>query len=309
MERIFAARIKNEEILMKCSSGGAFLGIASQFDFVICSVYDYKANSQRFVVVHEQTELKNAVGSKYIESNLAGIFREAEKLANENPDKSILFVGMGCQAAGFTKYVEKKGIRERFCVVDIICHGVPSAKIWREYAKLLGEFSFLTFKDKTDGWSSPRAYVKIDDEEKSINPFVRIYYDGVILRPACYECRFARINRVTDMTIGDFWNIENNIPDFYSERGTSLVIVHSDKGLNIWENINDEYEWRECSREQCWQENLEYPTERPTYRDRFWKDYKRYGIQFVIKRYGTDCIDAKIMRKIRFVMEKLRING
>ena len=90
----------------------------------------------------------------------------------EHSGKKMLFVGMGCQSDGFRKFSEMKGIRDRVYIVDIICHGSPSPKLWREYAESVqkkdGKITFLTFKDKRNGWKSPTAYVKANGEEKSI---------------------------------------------------------------------------------------------------------------------------------------------
>ena len=96
----------------------------------------------------------------------------------ENPEKELLFVGMGCQSDGFRKFSEIKGIRDRVYIVDIICHGSPSPKLWREYAESIqkkdGKITYLTFKDKRNGWKSPTAYVKVNGAEKPIKDYVSI---------------------------------------------------------------------------------------------------------------------------------------
>ena len=122
-------------------------------------------------------------------------------------------------------------------IVDIICHGSPSPKMWREYAESIqkkdGKITYLTFKDKRNGWKSPTAYVKVNGAEKPIKDYVKVFYNRCALRPSCYECPYATIERKTDMTIGDFWHIEETIPDFYDPNGNSLFLIHTNRDLQI----------------------------------------------------------------------------
>ena len=176
---------------------------------------------------HSKALIEKAKGSKYMQSKPGDIYRKAYHWLMENPEKELLFVGMGCQSDGFRKFSEIKGIRDRVYIVDIICHGSPSPKLWREYAESIqekdGEITYLTFKDKRNGWKSPTAYVKVNGAEKSIKDYVKVFYNRCALRPSCYECPYATTERKTDMTIGDFWHIEETIPDFYLQEMDSCI--------------------------------------------------------------------------------------
>ena len=171
---VYAGRIKDKNILMKSSSGGAFTAISDVFldngDAVICAVYDYDQKETVFRLITANKERDMAMGSKYMQSKPVDIFRKANDWLISNPEKRLLFVGMGCQSDGFRKYSELKGIRERVYIVDIICHGSTSPKIWREYAANLekrhkGKMKYLTFKDKRNGWKSPTAVTVINGKE------------------------------------------------------------------------------------------------------------------------------------------------
>lgn len=303
--KVYAGRLKDTESLLRSSSGGAFVAISDVFlnngDAIVCAVYNYLTHTAEFKLIQNLEERDAAIGSKYMQSKPGRIYKVAEEWLKEHPERKLLFVGMGCQADGFRKFAEMKGIRERVWIVDIICHGSPSPKIWREYAESLenrsGKITYLAFKDKRNGWKSPTAFVKIDGQEVSIKDYVKIFYNRCALRPSCYECPYATTERKTDMTIGDFWHIEETIPDFYDKDGNSLFLIHTDRGEALFEQIKGNLDYRLSDTKQCWQANLEAPTTRSEQRDTFWNDYQRKGVDFIMKKYGTTPLKTKIKNK------------
>lgn len=185
--KVYAGRIKGQEVLLKSSSGGAFSALSDYFlnrgDRIVASNYNYQTHTEEFAFICNKDERKAACGSKYMQSKPGSIFRRAELWLMENPEKSLLFIGMGCQSDGFRKYAELKGFRDRVYIVDIVCHGVPSPKLWKEYVESIerkhgGKVSYLTFKDKREGWSSPTAFVVINNKEVSI--IMSIYFTVVV---------------------------------------------------------------------------------------------------------------------------------
>lgn len=304
---VYAGRIKNRKILNNSSSGGAFTAISDLFlsrgDAVVCAVYDYTAKEMTFQLMTTYTERNKALGSKYMQSKPGKIFEEAAEWLKTNSDKQLLFVGMGCQADGFRKYAELKGIRERVFIVDIVCHGSPSPLIWKKYAESLeqnhnGRIDYLTFKDKRNGWNSPTAFVKINGDEVKLNPYVVVFYSRCALRPSCHECLYATMERESDITIGDFWNIENTIPDFYDPAGNSLILVHTNRGKEVFEKLKPAIEYRKSNRIQCRQPNLESPTPVSVKRQMFWNDYEKHGVEYIMKKYGTISVVTKAKNKI-----------
>ena len=304
---VYAGRTRDKCILQKSSSGGAFTAISDLFirneDAVVCAVYDYEGKKTEFELITTVQERDEARGSKYMQSKPGEVFREAYWWLMEKPDKKLLFVGMGCQADGFRRFAEMKNIRERVWIVDIICHGSPSPKLWREYAESVekkqgGKITYLTFKDKRNGWKSPTAVVKIRDKEIPIGDYVRVFYNCCALRPSCHECPYATIDRKTDITIGDFWHIEDMIPDFYDEMGNSLFLIHTDRGEQLFDKIKENLDYRLSDTKQCRQKNLETPTQVSEYRQEFWNDYRREGIDFIMKKYGTVSLKTKVKNKL-----------
>lgn len=303
---VYAGRIKNKTLLINSSSGGAFTSLSEYFlennDAVIASIYNYETHTTEFQLILDKNQREEAKGSKYMQSKPGKIFEKSYEWLMENPEKKLLFVGMGCQAEGFRKFSELKGIRDRVYIVDIICHGSPSPKLWREYAKRLekknkGKITYLTFKDKRNGWKSPTAYVKINGKEILIKDYVRIFYNRCALRPSCHECPYATTERKTDLTIGDFWHIEETIPEFYDENGNSLFLIHTNRGKQLFNKIKSDLDYKISDIKQCWQRNLEKPTPKSEQRDVFWNDYNKEGVNFIMKKYGTVSITTKVKNR------------
>lgn len=303
---VYAGRLKDKSALMSSSSGGAFTALSDAFlksgDAVVAAVYNYENHTVEFQMILDEKQRERAKGSKYMQSKPGDIYQKAYHWLMDNPKKELLFVGMGCQSDGFRKFSEIKGIRDRVYIVDIICHGSPSPKLWREYAESIqkkdGRITYLTFKDKRNGWKSPTAYVKVNGSERPLKDYVKVFYNRCALRPSCYECPYATTERKTDMTIGDFWHIEETIPDFYDPNGNSLFLIHTGRGEELFEKIRDNMDYRLSNTAQCWQANLEAPTQKSEQRDVFWNDYQKKGIDFVIKKYGTVPMKTKVKNKL-----------
>ena len=129
-----------------------------------------------------------------------------------------------------------------------------------------------------------------------------MFYNRCALRPSCYECPYATTERKTDMTIGDFWHIEETIPDFYDSNGNSLFLIHTNRGEELFEKIQSDLDYRLSNTTQCWQANLEAPTQKSEQREEFWNDYQKKGIDFVMKKYGTIPMKTKIKNKLLRIM-------
>lgn len=304
--QVFAGRLQDKKFLLHSSSGGAFVAISDYFldngNAVACAVYNYENHVTEFRLIENKDERDKAIGSKYMQSKPGEIYKIAEKWLKTHTEKKLLFVGMGCQADGFRKFAEMKGFRERVWIVDIVCHGSPSPKLWKEYAgsieKEYGKITYLTFKDKRNGWKLPTAYVIAGGQEHLIKDYIKIFYNHCALRPSCYECPYATTERKTDMTIGDFWHIEKTIPDFYDEKGNSLFLIHTDRGELLFEVVKEKLDYKLSDTKQCWQANLEAPTKRSELRDKFWSDYQKKGVDFIMKKYGTTPLKIKIRNKL-----------
>lgn len=261
-----------------------------------------------FQIIMDKELREKAKGSKYMQSKPGNIYCVAYDWLMNNPEKELFFVGMGCQADGFRKFAEIRGFRNCVYIIDIICHGLPSPKLWREYTNSIeqkagGKITYLTFKDKRNGWRIPTAVAVINSNEIPIKDYVRVFYNRCALRPSCHKCPFATTERKTDITIGDFGYIEKTIPDFYNSDGISVFLIHTDRGEELFNNIKENLEYRLSDTKQCRQANLEDPTPVSVHRQEFWKDYQRKGIDYIMKKYGTVSLKRKVKNKLLRIIE------
>lgn len=304
--KVYGGRLQDRAELLASSSGGAFTALSDVFlrngNAIACSVYNFETHQQEFRIIEDAIGRNQARGSKYIQSIPGDIFKEAEEWLVHNPKKNLLFVGMGCQSAGFQKYAEMKGFRDRVTVVDIICHGSPSPQIWKEYAESVetkkGKITSLNFRDKRRGWKSPTPVAVIGYKEHSLQEYLNLYYSCKELRLSCHKCPYTTMARCTDITIGDFWHIEDKIPKEYDKTGTSLFLVHTERGSELFEASKALLHWFECNTTDCWQLNLEKPTSISEGREKFWEDYYARGIDYIIKKYGSERLMEKVKKRI-----------
>ena len=292
---VYACRTKDREILAKSSSGGAFTAISDYFldmgDAVLCSSYDYDGHRARFGLAFTKEERDAARGSMYMQSYALDSWKESLMWLRENPDRKLLFTGTGCQAAAFRNFIKMNEMEDRVFIVDLVCHGAPSPKIWREYARSLereGKLSDLNFKNKKTGWSKSVGTVCRGGEEIPIRKYRRIYTDRYTIRPSCHVCPYTRIDR--------------SMPDFVDEMGTSLVLIHTERGKELFNEIKEKLEYRESNTTDCWQLNLQEPTKPSQIRHKFWRDYRKHGIDFVMEHYGSVTLMRRIERKIKKIL-------
>ena len=306
---VYACRTKDREILAKSSSGGAFTAISDYFldrgDAVLCSSYDYDGHRARFGLAFTKEERDAARGSMYMQSYALDSWKESLMWLRENPDRKLLFTGTGCQAAAFWNFMKMNEMEDRAFIVDLVCHGAPSPKIWREYARSLereGKLSDLNFKNKKTGWSKSVGTICRGGEEIPIRKYRRIYTDRYTIRPSCHVCPYTRIDRNTDITIGDFWHMEKSMPDFVDEMGTSLVLIHTERGKELFDEIKENMDYRESNTTDCWQLNLQEPTKPSVIRHKFWRDYRTHGIDYVMEHYGSVTFLHRARRKIQKIL-------
>ena len=176
---------------------------------------------------------------------------------------------------------------------DIICHGVPSPRAFKDYISWLDEkegqkTEKYYFRNKSVSWRGDSAVVKTEKDEiksgKNVSAFMNLYYSNNITNDACFDCKFTSLDRISDITLSDFWGIENENPKFEDELGVSMVMLNTKKGEELFSQLDGESV--RASLDNAKQPQLHKPTEKPdTYCD-FWKNYKVKGIEYVLKEYG-----------------------
>lgn len=237
--KAYAAWNKNRQEHLVSSSGGAAYVFSSYILDKGGVVYGCTADGidVRHIRVEKYSELTKLQGSKYVQSNVCGLFKEVKNdLKNGKP---VLFIGTPCQVAGLKNYI--KHIPEHLYLVDLICHGVPSQQMLHDHIKHVAKgqkVQYISFRKGNDFTISLRATNFNYNANVWKDPYKDLYMkgfmDGMIYRPSCYQCPFACPTRVSDVTIGDFWGIKNaELLPKESKDGISLLLPMTNKGLNL----------------------------------------------------------------------------
>lgn len=248
--KLYACYNKNEAIRMNSSSGGIYSLIAEKI-FEEAGVVYAACYGENLEVIHRRItnieELEASRGSKYVSSKLGDTFTE---IRNElQTGRKVLFAGTPCQCAGLLSFLQGK--TENLICVDFVCHGVPGRTAWRAYLDSLKRRGInpqkINMRDKSTGWSRYHYSWHITDKEgkdiyqlQSENPYMKGFIQDLYIRPSCRMCQFKGIDRETDITLGDYWGCWNIQPGMDDDKGTSLILVHTDKGLKLFDLIKND---------------------------------------------------------------------
>lgn len=218
----YAAKTKNEQILNKSASGGIFASLAYEIialgGYVAGAVLEFNQN-QKITVHHILSNNKGNIelmqGSKYVQSDAWRCYKEVIQIVKSG--KQVLFCGTPCQVDAIKQIT---GNPDNLITIDLICHGVPPARMLQDYLKVMGKtlgghITGFQFRDKTchKEWTSKITIKKGKKEKNYFIPsrfvsFYKYFLESVIYRENCYTCPYANLKRVADLTIGDFWGIE-----------------------------------------------------------------------------------------------------
>ena len=298
---VYAVRHKNNKEI-KTSRSGAMFTALSDFIFERKGIVYGVGFADHFRVVHKRItnreDCKDLKGSKYVQSDLTDIFRSVKKdLADGFP---VLFSGTPCQTSGLHSFLGKKEW-ENLYLCDIVCHGVPSPKVWADYLEYVETkenrlIEKVNFRDKERGWKAHFESFVFQGGKKIITrTFTDLFYKHLILRPSCSSCKFTNTRRPSDITIADFWGWEKAVPGFNDDDlGCSLVFVNTPKGDQLFKHILPEIHAIQTDLAHCMQPNLEHQSVFSPKYDSFWEDYQRKGFDFVVKKYGDKGFRHKI---------------
>ena len=291
---VYGARHKDMGEVMKSRSGAAFVAIS---DYILDNggvVYGvgykdhFRVAHKRAVTKEERDEFR---GSKYVQSDLTGIFKQVkEDLKN---GITVLFSGTGCQCAGLNAYVGKK-LRENLILVDIVCHSVPGPYLWRDYICLLekrysSEIVSVNFRNKMKfGWRSHiETYILDNGKEHFCNVFTNLFTSCLVLRPSCSKCHFCNITRPSDITLADFWDKSHNFPDINKDnKGESLLLISTNRGREIFETIKDKLDYFQTTIDKVMQVHLREPSKIHPKAEQFVEYYEKYGFERTLRHFA-----------------------
>lgn len=307
-QTVYGVKHKDEFIRAASRSGGVFTALS---DIVLEEggiVYGCGLD-ERFLARHMRASTKQERdsfrGSKYVQSDVGDVMRQAE--ADLKAGYNVLFSGVPCQIHGLYNYLKLKKIStDKLLTVEILCHGAPSPRVWEDFlaAKYhLEDIEKVDFRDKKNfGWRDHVETVTVNGNEVSSKDYTGLFYAHVMLRESCFHCYYKKRDRVADITIGDFWRIENNDKDFDDDKGVSLVKLNTEKGRQYFKRCADALEIREYPLATCIQPALDHNYEAPPERDAFWNEYESKKILELANKYTvykSSGDNAGIMLKIK----------
>lgn len=312
----FAYKNPNKEILKHSTSGGAFSTIAKVVldnNGIVFGASLTEDNIIKHISISNDSDLHLLRKSKYVQSDITNSLLEVKEYLS--CDKEVLFSGTPCQIDALYKYLNGTDI-SKLITVDILCHGVMSPRFWKEYVMLIedeinSQLLDYDFRSNNAGWSHPLSLAKFSNgkriqNRKSIDSYLKIYYANLAFRDTCYACQYSKKNRIADITLGDFWHIERLIPEYKDEEGTSLVIINTTKGKNMFLNEIVAGNSKKVDYNLVNQQSLSHPTKRKANVDMFWNDYYTNGIKYIINKYGKVSTKQHIKNKILLMINRNR---
>lgn len=302
-----AAYHRDAETRLRSASGGVFPALAQkilQRGGAVCGCVLDDSLQPVHIVSENSDDVKRMQGSKYVQSAMQDCFRQIGALLCAS--RPVLFSGTSCQVAGLLQCLEQSGIsRELLLTVDIVCHGVPSPKLWRAYLsfyerKKHRRVQRYSFRSKDYGWgvrNTQGSYMSIaesaggrrDRSSLALRLWNAVFDTDWAIRPCCHACPYASVQRKSDITVGDFWGIENVMPEMDDGQGCSCVLLHTKKGQEALTELTDLSELitapvhvEDITRKNP---NLCRPTPEKDGREQFWEDYRTGGFDYLAKKY------------------------
>lgn len=321
-KQAFALKHKEEAVRKKCTSGGAFIALSDAVlhkgGVVYGVIYD-----ENWKAVHTRTTSHRGrdamCGSKYVQSDCGNTFTQAgEDLKN---GKLVLFSGTSCQIDGLQHYLTLKNIpTDKLVTVGLICHGAPSPLMWQEHinnirAKRNKEISHYSNRSKVRGWHEHNEQITYADGKREYYSKLSqnhkdLFYGHLIIRPSCSVCPYAKDPSAADITIADFWGCQYVKPEIDDNKGVSLVITNTKKGLVLLNACEDVDLW-ELDRLEALKHNHKKPCKPHPQREQFWKDYHEQGYAYVCSKYAQDNPKGRILyggkKRLRAILVKLKL--
>lgn len=291
-----AVRHRNVEVVGRSQSGGAFTALSDAVLEEGGVVYGAIFRNPKEICHKraETTEERDAMrGSKYVQSDMGEVFRQVKN--DLRSGHKVMFTGTPCQVAGLRSYIPE-ALRGNLLLVDFICHGVPSPAIWSDYVTYMerrGEVVKASFRDKSEGgWKKHVESFEYADGTRRVKETYRIlFYKNIMLRHSCAVCPYDIMHHKSDLTIADFWGVDEVLPTMDGNAGTSMVVCNAERGREILQAVAEsidchhlELDYEMMSR--C-NPNLVRPARTDKDRVRFEEEYSRKGFTYVARRWSN----------------------
>ena len=312
----YGVKHKDEQTRLTSRSGAAFIALSDLILQKGGAVYG-AAFADHFEVEHiraqsadERNRMKNA---KYVQSTLNNTYAMVNSDLADG--RHVLFSGTPCQVSGLLAYLSsKKTDQSKLITCDLVCHGVPSPAIWHDYVsytenRYKNKIIKADFRDKEFGWDSHcESFVLENGKKIASRDYTDLFYAHLMFRPSCHSCYFASPQRISDITLADFWGIEKNDAEFNDNKGVSLVLINTEKGKELFAQAEADLDLISCRLENCIQPTLVKPSVPSVRRNDFWADYQKLEFGRLLRKYTTpQRADRRIKRDIKKALYYLHL--
>lgn len=275
---------KDGALLPRSSSGAIFPVLAAEIirrgGVVFGAAFD-----EHFDVVHTAAEsvagLSALCSSKYVQGRIPSDCYPQIKAAL-TAGRWVYFGGLPCQAAALKSYLGRD--YETLITQDTACHSVPSPLVWDGYKEELekqygGKLTAFSFRNKANGWEAYHICAAFENGREFVqpaaeNPYQRGFIKGLYSRSSCFACKFKGVARCSDITLADYWGVKGIQPDAYNPQGTSLILIHSEKGRSLLASCKDWLKLQPAAKDAfAFNSAVLTPVEKPARYDEFWAEY------------------------------------
>lgn len=298
--KVYAAWRTDHDKLIQSTSGGICALVAEHIISNGGVVYGcaWAENDLRAVHIRIERleELDRLKQSKYVQSSTGNTYREVRNDLKQK--RYVLYIGTPCQIAGLRLFIGKE--YENLLTIDLVCHGVPSPKIFAAYVDYVegrekGKISDFKFRDKREsGYRAYISYRKPNGRKKyslvGLSAYSKGFYAGLLNRESCYSCSFASPRRTGDFTLGDYWGVELSHPDLarYHKHGISVCFLNTPKATELQKSLATSAKFMPSSLQSAQKKNPTLnamPASRHPLRDQVYSDLAHYGFDYLAKHY------------------------
>lgn len=281
----YAVWSKNKDDLQYSSSGGAgavFARCVLSSGGVVCGAA-VKDGTAKHILINSEEQIDQLRGSKYVQSEMGDCYKQIKQYLLAG--KQVLFIGTPCQSAGLQRYLQKD--YENLLTVDLICHGTPPQVYLSEHlAKHTKKYTSFSFRGKYDWFLTAYDSSRISyQREREKDIYFLSFLDALTYRDNCYSCRYARLERVSDITIGDFWGLDRSTMKHPYNGRVSLVLPNTEKGSQFFNQIKEQFVYEKRTIQEAAnkeQGNLLHPSIPHKDRQKFEEVYRKKGFEAAV---------------------------
>lgn len=309
---------KDQEICRQSTAGGAFTAIAEYTidkGGIVFGVEIRPDYTVRHTTVETKDELVKFRNSKYVQSDVGNAYVLAKKHLESG--RLVCFSGTPCQIEGLRHYLKKD--YENLILVDVVCRAVPSPGVWKKYIAMeterYGDMQSIRFRDKTLGYQY--STMELKDNRGNVyrggiesQPWLRMFFSGMIIRPSCTECVFRSRYRNSDFTIWDCFNVYSIDKSFNEDIGTTRMLIHTKKGKQIFEQIKSSFTYKDLDANAAVkgvQEMIESPRAHRR-KNEFFSDIEELSMSELLQKYYPETIKIKLKKNTRLLLNRFGLD-